>query len=74
MCIRDSPLTREKLLESLQEVFIEPSGSIRGLATRFVPGKPMDGWPRKGTRKGDPNDIVPHEMRRELRGAYAFFS
>ena len=34
----------------------------------FLPGKGAGKFKYTGTRKGDPNDIIPHERRRELRG------
>ena len=45
-----------------------PNGRIRAVASKYVPGKPIGGFYYDGTRKDDPNDIVPHEHRRELRG------
>jgi hypothetical protein len=68
------PLTQKILDEKLALVNISPDGSIRGMASRFLVGKPLGPWPRTGTRPDDPNDRVPHELRRELRGAYALFS
>lgn len=47
-------------------------GSYRAVAGRAIPGKPIGGFKYHGTRPDDPNDIVPHEHRRELRALKVF--
>jgi hypothetical protein len=47
-------------------------GSIRALASRYVPGKVVGQYRYTGTRSDDLNDIYPHERRRELRGMRVF--
>jgi hypothetical protein len=47
-------------------------GRIRALASRYVPGKVVGQFRFTGTRSDDPNDIYPHERRRELRGMRVF--
>jgi hypothetical protein len=47
-------------------------GSYRAVAARAVPGRPLGGFRYHGTRPDDPNDIVPHEHRRELRALKVF--
>jgi len=49
-----------------------PDGRIRVLASRYVPGKVVGQFRFTGTRSDDPNDIYPHERRRELRGLRVF--
>ena len=44
-----------------------PDGTNRMTASRFVEGTPLEGFNYFGTRPDDPNDIYPHEHRRELR-------
>ena len=50
----------------------EPDGSYRVVASKALPGKPIGRVRFFGTRPDDPNDIVPHEDRRELRGYGVF--
>lgn len=68
------PLTDKILEERLTHINIGTDGTIRGLASRFLIGKPLGAWPRTGVRSDDPNDLIPHEQRRDLRGAYAIFA
>jgi hypothetical protein len=49
-----------------------PDGTVRALASRFVPGKVVGQFLYVGARPDDPNDIYPHERRRELRGMRVF--
>ncbi len=76
--IRDALNGKRRRLEKhdLDTVFDRaarlPSGRYRVLASRFAPGKPVGNFRYYGTRPDDPNDIVPHEHRRELRGARVF--
>ncbi len=47
-------------------------GSYRMLASRLLPGKILGGFKYYGTRSDDPNDVIPHEQRRELRALQVF--
>ena len=47
-------------------------GTIRALASRFVPGIPVGQYRYYGTRRDDPNDIYPHEYHRQLRALRVF--
>ena len=51
-----------------------PDGSYRVLLSRFLPGTPLGGFPQEGVRPDDPNDRIPHQDRREQRGARVFFA
>lgn len=50
----------------------DADGSYRVVASRALEGKPVGRIRFAGTRPDDPNDIVPHQHRRELRGYGVF--
>jgi hypothetical protein len=56
----------------LERAHRRPDGSYRLLASKALPGKVMGGFMYYGTRPDDPNDVVPHEHRRELRALRVF--
>ena len=49
-----------------------PNGKYRATVSRFAEGRPVGYFKYYGTRPDDPNDIHPHEHRRELRGNRVF--
>jgi hypothetical protein len=49
----------------------DAQGRYRVVASRFLKGKPLGEWRYEGRRKDDPEDLVPHQHRREIRGLYA---
>ncbi len=64
--------TRTDLNEVLERAARNPDGTYRVAAGRLLPGKILGGFRYAGTRPDDPNDIVPHEHRRELRALRVF--
>ena len=44
-------------------------GLVRMVASQWLPGKPIGPYKYDGRRDDDPNDVINHEDRRELRGA-----
>ncbi|MEM9492286.1 MAG: hypothetical protein AAGC55_24280, partial [Myxococcota bacterium] len=68
------PMTEDDLERALTRVDRSPDGSYRALASKFLAGVPLGGVSPEGVRADDPNDVVPHEERRELRGQYVLFS
>jgi hypothetical protein len=57
----------------LRRAHRDPDGTYRVVASKALEGRPVGGFRFYGTRPDDPNDIVPHEHRRELR-AYGTFA
>ncbi len=51
---------------------VRPDGTVRVLASRYIKGKPVGEYRYYETRSDDPNDIFPHEKRRELRALRVF--
>jgi hypothetical protein len=56
----------------LRKAHREPDGSYRVIASKALAGRPVGGFRFYGTRSDDPNDVIPHEHRRELRGYGTF--
>ena len=65
---RRRPLTSNDLEAVLSTLTRRDDGTIRALASHYLPGIPKGNFPYSGTRQDDPNDLIPHELRRELRG------
>jgi hypothetical protein len=75
----DEPDERELTPDRLREILLEqypprPDGTIRTSASKFVEGTPKGPFSWKGVRADDPNDVIPHELRREVRGYYVVAS
>jgi hypothetical protein len=64
---KQRPLTQDDLDEMLWRVARLPDGRCRVLASKILKGKPKGPFPQIGFRSDDPNDLIPHEDRRELR-------
>jgi hypothetical protein len=63
-------MTNRDIYEILVKVPKTKDGKYRATASLGIAGKPI-GPPRYyGVRKDDPNDTVPHEHRRDLRGLH----
>jgi hypothetical protein len=69
---RKRPLSRRDVDNVLARGARRPDGRYRVLASRFASGRPLGNFRYYGTRPDDPNDVVPHEHRRELRAARVF--
>jgi hypothetical protein len=70
--IRD--LTEENIDNFLKRVALDPERGYRAVATR-APSRwkgLLGPYQVYGTRSDDPNDIVPHEHRRDLRGLFVY--
>ena len=59
----------DRLLERAARL---PDGKYRATLSRFADGRPLGYFKYYGTRPDDPNDIHPHEHRRELRASRVF--
>jgi hypothetical protein len=67
-----TPFTRDDLNAVLEKVARRKDGTYRVIAGRLLPGKILGNFRYQGTRPDDPNDLVPHEHRRELRALRVF--
>jgi hypothetical protein len=56
----------------LRRAHRDEDGSYRVIASKALDGRPVGGFRFYGTRSDDPNDVVQHEHRRELRGYGTF--
>jgi hypothetical protein len=65
---RSRPMNQADLNRLLTRIEQRPDGTIRALASKYINGMPLGPFRYTGIRGDDPNDLVPHQHRRELRG------
>ena len=69
---REQDMTEQDIDNVLARAAKNADGTYRVLASLNLPGEPRGPFKYYGTRPDDPNDIFPHEHRRELRGLEVF--
>ncbi|HLH30152.1 MAG TPA: hypothetical protein VKY31_03045 [Terriglobia bacterium] len=67
-------MTWDDVLEMTEAIPHYSDKSFRLMASLKIPGESIGPFYYEGTRADDPNDIVLHENRRDLRGLSVFFS
>ncbi|MDO8665019.1 MAG: hypothetical protein Q7J79_00280 [Gemmatimonadales bacterium] len=67
----ERPMTMADVDAVLARAARLPDGRIRALASWWIPN-PVGPFSWEGRRDDDPNDRIPHQHRRELRGFYVF--
>jgi len=65
-------MTEQDVTDMLLDVPRNADGTYRAIASLFIEEKILGEFRFFGTRKDDPNDTVPHEHRRDLRGYRIF--
>lgn len=68
----DVPITEADIDKVLGKAMRLKNGLLRASASQFVPGRPIGPFKYEGTRSDDPNDVIDHRNRRELRGSRLF--
>jgi hypothetical protein len=64
--------TRDDMMRVLERAARNADGTYRASAGRLLPGKVLGPFRYSGSRSDDPNDLVPHQHRRELRALRVF--
>jgi len=66
------PIRKSNLEYWLRNQPRNPDGTVRAVASRYLPGTHVGEFRHYGTRSDDPNDLFLHQTRRELRGYRVF--
>ena len=61
-------MTQDDIQAVLERIPHRPDGTLRAMASKFLPGIPKGPFLYVGQRLDDPHDRIRHENRRELRG------
>jgi hypothetical protein len=67
-----TPFTKDDMRRVLERAARSADGTFRVSAGALIPGTVLGPFRYSGTRSDDPNDLVPHEQRRELRALRVF--
>ena len=62
----------DKLLDQILSKSQRRGERYRAAASRWLPGESLGPFSYEGKKSDDPNDVIAHEMRREMRGARLF--
>ncbi|MEE8349783.1 MAG: hypothetical protein V3R94_09450 [Acidobacteriota bacterium] len=65
-------MTEKDVDDIFTQVPTRLDGTVQAIASLALSGKPLGPFEYFGTRPDDPNDIFPHQNRRELRGLRVF--
>ncbi len=68
------PLDQNALNDLLKKAPIFKGGIYQAAASRYLKGTPKGFLLFEGVRKGDPDDLIPHEDRRTIRALRVFSS
>jgi hypothetical protein len=71
---RDRKMTADDLQDIVKAIPHYPDGSFRVMASLKVEGEAVGPFYYHGMRSDDPNDLVPHENRRDLRALFLIFA
>jgi len=69
---KERPIRELDIDNIFRWAYQESDGTTPVIASRRIPGVPLGHFTYYGTRSDDPNDIFPHQNRRELRGLRVF--
>jgi hypothetical protein len=68
------PMNRSQLEKILDAVPVESDGTIRLMASLSISGRIIGPFRYEFVRSDDPNDLIPHDRRRDLRGLEVLFA
>jgi hypothetical protein len=68
------PMNRSQLEKILDAVPVESEGRIRLMASLSVSGRIIGPFRYQSVRSDDPNDLIAHDRRRDLRGLAVLFA
>jgi len=71
---KDHALSETALRQIFDRIPREGDGTVRLMASLSLPPKIAGPFRYAGVRSDDPNDLVPHEQRRDLRGLEVLFA
>ncbi len=64
------PMSQQYMDQVFEHAARNRDGSFRVMASRLFKGKHLGPFEYRGRRKDDPEDLIPHQHRRELRGLW----